>query len=88
MARKSRGRDKRAKLSLGTDTIDPTQSTDKEMDELEFFLRHLVGGELSDKEASGLEDKVEAMGYGPRVMLFGGEIKCKCACPILMSQKL
>lgn len=36
-------------------------------------MRHLGGGELNDKEALELENKVEAMGYGPRAMLFGGE---------------
>jgi hypothetical protein len=43
------------------------------MYELGFFMRHLGGGELNDKEALELENKVEAMGYGPRAMLFGGE---------------
>jgi hypothetical protein len=36
-------------------------------------VKHLGGGELSDKDASELENKGKAMGYGPGAMLFGGE---------------
>lgn len=57
---------------LRTDTVEPTQSTGEEMNELEFFLRHLGGEELSEEKALELEDKAEAMGYDPRAMLFGG----------------
>jgi hypothetical protein len=35
-------------------------------------VRNLVGGELYDKEASEIESKGEAMGYGPGALLFGG----------------
>lgn len=57
---------------LGTDTVEPTQSTGEEMNELEFFFRHLGGEELSEEKALELEDKAEAVGYDPRAMLFGG----------------
>jgi hypothetical protein len=43
------------------------------MDELGFFMRHIGGGELNDKEASKLENKAEVTCYGPGAMLFGGE---------------
>lgn len=58
-------------FSLGTDTVEPAQSTGEDMDELGFFIRHLVGEELSEEKASNLEDKAKAMGYYPRAMLFG-----------------
>jgi hypothetical protein len=35
-------------------------------------MRHIGGGELNDKEVSELENKDEAMGYGPGPMFFGG----------------
>lgn len=59
-------------LVLETDTIDTDYSTKEEMDELWFFIRHLAGGGLSEKEASKLEAKVETMGYDSRAMLIGG----------------
>jgi hypothetical protein len=43
------------------------------MEELGFFKRHISGGELSEKEVSELENKGEALGYGPGALLFGGE---------------
>jgi hypothetical protein len=64
---------KEPSFALGIDTVDPTQSSGEEIDELGFFVRHLGEGELSDKEASELENKSEAMGYGPGAMLFGRE---------------
>jgi hypothetical protein len=57
---------------LETDTIDTDYSTSEEMDELWFFIRHLAGGGVSEKEASELEAKVETMGYDSRAMLIGG----------------
>jgi hypothetical protein len=59
-------------LTLGKDTTEPTQTTGEDVDELGFFARHLGGGELDDKEASEIESKGDAMGYGPRAFLFGG----------------
>lgn len=59
-------------FGLGTDTTKPTQSTSEEMDELDFFLRHLSREELSEEKALELEDKAEAMSYGLGAMLFGG----------------
>jgi hypothetical protein len=35
-------------------------------------MRHIGGGEVSDKEFSELENKGKAMGYGLGSMLFGG----------------
>lgn len=65
---------------LGTDTVEPAQSTGEDMDELGFFLRHLAGEELSEEKASNLEDKAKAMGYNPRAMLFGeGDKMLMCA---------
>jgi hypothetical protein len=40
------------------------------MDELGFFIRHLVGGHLSEEEASELEGKAKAMGYRSGAILF------------------
>jgi hypothetical protein len=57
-------------LMLGKDTTEPTQTTREEVDEFAFFARRLSGGELDDKEASEIESKGEAMGYG--ALLFGG----------------
>ena len=57
---------------LGKDTTEPTQNTGEEVDELDFFVRHLGGGELNDKEASRTESKGEAMGYRPGALFFGG----------------
>jgi hypothetical protein len=34
---------------------------------LGFFMRHIGGGELNDKEVSELENKGKALGYGTRV---------------------
>jgi hypothetical protein len=58
---------------LGKDTTEPTQTTCEEVDELGFFVRHLGGGELNDKEASRTESKGKAMGHRPRALLFEGE---------------
>jgi hypothetical protein len=64
---------KEPSFALGTDIVDPTQYSGEEMDGLWFFVRHLGGGELSDKDALELEDKAKAMGYAPGAMLFSGE---------------
>ena len=48
------------------------------MDDLGFFMRHIGGGELNDKEVSELENKGEFMGYGPGAMLFGGDQMLMC----------
>jgi hypothetical protein len=66
-------------FALRIDTVESTQSTDKDMDELGFFLRHLSEEELSEEKASELEDKAEAMGYSPGAMLFvGGDKMMMC----------
>jgi hypothetical protein len=57
---------------LEKDAIESTHTTSEEVDKLGFFMRHLGGDELDDKEASEIESKGEAMGYGPRALLFGG----------------
>lgn len=59
-------------FALGIDTVESTQSTDEDMDEVGFFLRHLSEEELSEEKASELEDKAEAMGYVHGAMLFSG----------------
>jgi hypothetical protein len=53
---------KEPKLTLGEDVTEPTQTTGEEIDELGFFVKHLGGGELSDKEASGIENKKQSHG--------------------------
>jgi hypothetical protein len=50
---------KEQSITLGTDANEATQTTDEEMDELRFFMRHIGGGELSDKEVSELENKAK-----------------------------
>jgi hypothetical protein len=85
---KVEGELKEAYLTLEIDADEPTQTTEEEIDELGFFVRHLGGGELNGKDASELENKGEAMGYGLGAMLFGGGTKCFCVYLILTSQKL
>jgi hypothetical protein len=63
---------KEPNVIVGADTAEATQTTGEEIDELGFFTRHIGGGELSDKEVLELENKGEAMGYGPGALLFGG----------------
>jgi hypothetical protein len=63
---------KEPSFALGTDTVDPTQYSG-EMDGLWFFVRHLGGGEMSDKDSLELEDKAKAMGYATGAMFFSGE---------------
>ncbi|KAL5649423.1 hypothetical protein ACJX0J_040232, partial [Zea mays] len=43
-------------FSLRTNTTKPTQSTSEEMDELDFFLRHLSREELSEEKALEYEN--------------------------------
>jgi hypothetical protein len=59
--------------TLETEATEATQTTSEEMGELEFFMRHIGGGELNEKEVFEFENKSEALGYGPGVMLFDGE---------------
>jgi hypothetical protein len=66
---------KESNLILEKDVAEATQTTGEEVDEIGFFMRHLGGGELDDKEASEIESKGEAMGYGLGALLFRGEIK-------------
>jgi hypothetical protein len=56
------GEPKETNLTLETDAAEPTQTTGEEIDELYFFMRHLGGGEQSEKEALELDQKGEAMG--------------------------
>jgi hypothetical protein len=69
--KKAKEEPKEQNVTLGIDTAEATQTTGKEIDELWFFMRHIGGSELSDKVDLELENKGEAMGYGPRAMLFG-----------------
>ena len=79
---------KRSSLALEKDATEATQTTGEEVEDFRFFVRHLDGGKLDDKEAQEIENKSEAMGYWSGALLFGGEIKCLCAYLILMNQRL
>jgi hypothetical protein len=69
---KVEGEPEEPSLTARTDTAIATQTTGEEIDELGFFVRHLGGGKLNDKEVLELENKGEAMGYEARAMLVGG----------------
>jgi hypothetical protein len=79
---------KEPSFALGTDIVQPTQSTGEEIDELGFFMRHLGDGELSDKEDSELENNTEAMGYGLGAMLFGEEDQMLMCVPDVDESKI
>jgi hypothetical protein len=69
---KAKEEPKEQNLTLGTDVVEATQTTGEEIDELGFFMRHIGGGGMSDKEVSELENKGKATSYGPGAMLLGG----------------
>jgi hypothetical protein len=56
---------------LENDAAEATQTTSEEVDNLVFFMRHLGGAELDDKEASKIQSTGEAIGYGHVALLFG-----------------
>jgi hypothetical protein len=51
------------------------------MEELGFFMRHISGGELSEKEVSKLGNKGEALSYSPGALLFGGKVRMLMCVP-------
>lgn len=61
-------------FALQEDTGGPAQSYDEKLSgEIDFFMRHIIGGQLSEENASELKEKAEAMDYSLRIMVFGGE---------------
>jgi hypothetical protein len=79
---------KRLSPILEKDAAEATQTKGEEVEDLCFFVRHLGGGELDDKEHLEIENKGEAMGYGLGLCSSAEEIECWCAYLILMIQRL
>lgn len=75
-------------LLLGKDAARPTQTTCEEVDEIGFFVRHLGGSELDDKEAPEIESKGKTMGYEPGALLFGGGDQLLMCIPDLDESKI
>jgi hypothetical protein len=80
--KKAKEETKEQNVTLGIDVVEAPQTTDKEIDELGFFMRHIGGGNLGDKEVSELERKGEAIGYGTGAMLFCGEDQMLMCVPV------
>jgi hypothetical protein len=60
-------------LALQADTGGPAQSYDEELRwEIDFFMRHIARGQLSEENASKLKEQAKALGYSPGTMVFGG----------------
>lgn len=50
-----------------------THSSGEKLDEeVDFYVRHLIGGDLSEEAASKLKEQTEALGYTFRATIFGG----------------
>lgn len=64
---------KEPSVAVQADTGGPTQSYNEELSgEIDFFVRHIGGPQLSEENASKLKEQAEAIDYSPRTMVFGG----------------
>lgn len=58
-------------LALQADASRPGQSYDEELSrEIDFIMRHIARGQLSEENASELKEQAKALGYNPGTMVF------------------
>jgi hypothetical protein len=64
---------RKAKRCSKARKVGHARSSGKEMDEeIDFFVRHIAGGDLNEEDASKRKEQAKAIGYNSRAMIFGG----------------